>query len=185
MRVVVESSNGEPLEEIAGHEGCYRAECILQELFCSVPERRKDYISTPKPNGYKSLHIAVEVPDADVLEAWGLLEPGVMIQGESGSGAAAGGSVDMLEIQIRTECMHAAAEQGDTSHTLYKSGVDMQKSARLHDWIEALMHVRAFRLHPFPKGIAKTYIVETFCCHYCLIPALRFLLHCYQGASVQ
>ena len=146
MRVVIATPEGEPLDESAGLEGCYRAERVLQELFCCVPERRKDYIAAPKSNGYKSLHLTVEVPEAEVLEASGLLEPGVRLQGESGVGAAAGGSVDMLEIQIRTECMHAAAEQGDTSHTLYKSGVDMRQSARLHQWIEALMHVRTHLL---------------------------------------
>lgn len=147
MRVVIDSVTDETMDDTNGYNSCLRAETILQELFSAVPERRKDYIAAPKPNGYKSLHIAVEVPEAKVLEDYvrespGLLDAGVDLQGKSGCGAAAGGSVDTMEIQIRTQGMHAAAEQGNTSHTLYKSGVDMKQSARLHGWIEALMHVR-------------------------------------------
>ena len=152
MRVVLEPPEGESLDATTARQGCYRAEYVLQELFSSVPERRKDYIAAPKSNGYRSLHITVQVPDADVLEASGVLELGVTLHGQRGCGVATGGSVDKLEVQIRTECMHAAAEQGDTSHSLYKSGVDMRQSARLHEWIEALMHVRACPLVVAVRG---------------------------------
>jgi len=78
---------------------CYQALGVIHNLYKPVPGRFKDYIAVPKPNGYKSLHTTIFAGDGSTLE-----------------------------VQIRTQEMHADAEYGIASHLHYKEiGKDMNK----------------------------------------------------------
>ncbi len=74
-------------------EECYRALGIIHQKWSVVPERFKDYISTPKRNDYRSIHTTVVGP-----------------QGQR------------VELQIRTQEMDEVAEEGIAAHWKYKTG---------------------------------------------------------------
>jgi RelA/SpoT family (p)ppGpp synthetase len=73
---------------------CFYAYGIVANYYKPIPETFKDYISSPKSNGYSSLHTAVAGPDDKIVE-----------------------------VQIRTQQMHIASEVGVAAHFRYKSGV--------------------------------------------------------------
>lgn len=96
-------------------EDCYRALGIIHRRWPMVPGRFKDYISTPKRNGYRSLHTSV-------------------IHAEN----------RRIEIQLRTPAMHAEAEFGLAAHWAYKQSVDSAAALRpdsQQDWIKDLVEI--------------------------------------------
>ena len=72
---------------------CYTALGVVHQTWRCVPERFRDYISTPKPNNYRSLHTTIIGPDNT-----------------------------RIELQIRTEDMEQIAETGVAAHWRYKQG---------------------------------------------------------------
>ena len=90
---------------------CYTALGLIHEMFNSVPGRFKDYISTPKPNMYRSLHTTVIGRDGIPFE-----------------------------VQIRTWEMHHIAEYGIAAHWKYKSGATSKEEMdRKLEWIAGLI----------------------------------------------
>jgi RelA/SpoT family (p)ppGpp synthetase len=101
---------------VDSEEECYRALGIIHRRWPMVPGRFKDYISTPKRNGYRSLHTSI-------IHAGDL----------------------RVEIQIRTRDMHARAEFGLAAHWAYKQDSvrpDTQVSW-VRDLIEILEHAES------------------------------------------
>lgn len=90
---------------------CYTALGLIHEMFNSVPGRFKDYISTPKPNMYRSLHTTV-------IGKYGI----------------------PFEVQIRTWEMHHIAEYGVAAHWKYKSGERSKEEIdKKLEWISKLL----------------------------------------------
>lgn len=94
---------------------CYNCLGIIHDMYNPLPNRFKDYISTPKPNMYQSLHTTV------------ISKEGIT-----------------FEVQIRTWEMHRTAEFGIAAHWKYKSGVTASKQSfddRLQ-WIREMLEAQ-------------------------------------------
>ncbi|NLE02845.1 MAG: bifunctional (p)ppGpp synthetase/guanosine-3',5'-bis(diphosphate) 3'-pyrophosphohydrolase, partial [Fibrobacter sp.] len=90
---------------------CYHVLGLIHTMWTPIQDRFKDYISTPKSNGYQSLHTTVF--------------------GEQGH---------IVEMQIRTWEMNQVAEDGIAAHWLYKSGEkQMSKDDRALTWLKNLI----------------------------------------------
>lgn len=122
MRIVVDAAPDCSPSLVDLEAACHEVESIVNSLWPPIPDRRKDYITRPKTNGYQSLHTAVQVPckSAALEEA---------------------GDVCSVEIQIRSAAMHVAAEHGDSAHFAYKGGLDAVQTVRLQEWTQQLMQV--------------------------------------------
>ncbi len=92
-------------------EQCYQALGIIHSHYPVVPGRFKDYISTPKPNNYSSLHTGVIGPQRQ-----------------------------RIEMQIRTREMHEVAELGVAAHWVYKQGAP-RTEGRQYRWLRELLDI--------------------------------------------
>ncbi|XP_076936884.1 putative GTP diphosphokinase CRSH, chloroplastic [Bidens hawaiensis] len=125
LRVIFKTSSKLELSE----EACYRERTVIQSLWKEVSSRSKDYISRPKDNGYKSLHMAVDV---------------------------SGGGGPLVEIQIRTTEMNSLASDGAASHAFYKGGLtNAEEAKRLKAIMIAAAEYAALRLKDFSSTNAK------------------------------
>ena len=89
---------------------CYNVLGLIHDLFTPVPGRFKDYIGTPKPNGYQSLH--------------------TVVMGDRGH---------TFEVQIRTRQMHDIAEYGVAAHWLYKQHGQGAGTEERYEWVRRLL----------------------------------------------
>ena len=98
------------LEDI---DSCYKTLGIIHKEYNCIPGKFKDYISSAKINGYKSIHTAV-----------------------------IGSNKKPIEIQIRTNTMHEFAERGIASHWQYKSSEKFNSLTwKEYDWLKDLVEI--------------------------------------------
>ena len=116
-------------------EDCYTVLGAVHALFRPLPGEFKDYIAFPKPNGYQSLHTTVLTQEAGVVE-----------------------------VQVRTDTMHRAAQFGIASHMSYKQlGKTASKGAFevlsfswIRDLVPALLNFNKKPSTPAGKPAPKT-----------------------------
>jgi GTP pyrophosphokinase len=87
----------EPTTDFSEKDQCWMIYSAITEIYRPHPERIRDWISTPKANGYEALHVTV--------------------MGNHGQ---------WIEVQIRTERMHELAEHGLAAHWRYKAGSESE-----------------------------------------------------------
>jgi guanosine-3',5'-bis(diphosphate) 3'-pyrophosphohydrolase len=90
---------------------CYQALGIIHSTYHVVPGRFKDFISTPKPNNYRSLHTGVIGPEQQ-----------------------------RIEVQVRTSEMHEVAELGVAAHWTYKQGAPKTEGPQ-YRWLRELLDI--------------------------------------------
>ena len=100
-------------------EDCYKALGVFHRAYHVVPGRFRDYVSTPKANGYQCIHTGVIGPDRQ-----------------------------RIEIQIRTRDMNQIAELGVAAHWQYKQNVDDKTSGRDYRWMRELLDILEHAANP-------------------------------------
>ncbi|MFK7866749.1 MAG: bifunctional (p)ppGpp synthetase/guanosine-3',5'-bis(diphosphate) 3'-pyrophosphohydrolase [Alphaproteobacteria bacterium] len=114
-------------------DACYHALGILHRQHSSVDDEFNDYISTPKKNGYSSLHTVIYFKASKQWDKAGLFSNLSHFNPASGESEAVTQEAKAnlktivqelgirIEVQIRSKKMHEHAEKGDAAHWLYKS----------------------------------------------------------------
>ena len=97
---------------------CYKVLGVLHQVYSYVPGRFKDYISTPKPNGYQSLHTTLMGP-----------------------------LNQKIEVQVRSFEMNRRAELGVAAHWIYKDNIDV-KDGKQFRWIRQILDILDFSKEP-------------------------------------
>jgi len=119
---------------------CYQTLGVLHAHYPVVPGRFKDYISTPKPNGYQSVHTALIGPEQQ-----------------------------RIEVQIRSRDMHDVAEFGVAAHWRYKqTPLDPEQpvEGRKFRWIRELLDILEHASNPeefLEHTKLEMYQDEVFC----------------------
>lgn len=161
-----------PNTTMSEKDQCWMIYSALTEIYKPHPERIRDWISTPKANGYEALHVTVMGPDGQ----W-------------------------VEVQIRTERMHDIAEKGLAAHWKYKLGESDEseldkwlktiKELLQHPEPNAIDFLDTFKLNLFaseifvftPKGEIKTLPQGSTALDFAFMLHTELGLHC-MGAKV-
>ena len=91
---------------------CFDIYVALTKIYKPHPERLRDWVNHPKANGYQALHVT--------------------LMSRSGQ---------WIEVQIRSERMHAVAEQGLAAHWKYKEGGGSEDQAELDKWLLTIKEI--------------------------------------------
>ena len=130
IRIITNSSESNEKSD------CWKIYSIVTDYYKPNPDRLRDWISTPKTNGYESLHTTVMGPEGH----W-------------------------VEVQIRSERMDQIAEKGLAAHWLYKKDKKDEKEDNLNKWInnirellespeeDAVDFLNEFKLNLYSKEI--------------------------------
>lgn len=106
VRIIFDSSDGYPEKN-----RCWNIYTAITETYRNRPDRLRDWISTPKANGYQALHLTVLGPDSQ----W-------------------------IEVQIRSQRMNEIAEQGLAAHWRYKGDV-VEEDNELGSWLDTIREI--------------------------------------------
>lgn len=111
---------------------CYHVLGLIHGEWTPVPNRIKDYIATPKANGYQSLHTTIFT-----------------------------GTGGIVEIQIRTHEMHEKAENGIAAHYIYKEKGSKEKIIpKQFEWVQQLHELNQHEDNP--ENFLKTIKMDFF-----------------------
>jgi len=105
VRIIIDPKENEDENDV-----CWSVLGIVTSLYHEHPNRTRNWLSNPKANGYKSLHLTV------------------MQRGKEGG--------KWIEVQIRTRKMDDIAERGVAAHWKYKTGV--QEQSDFDDWFKSV-----------------------------------------------
>jgi GTP diphosphokinase / guanosine-3',5'-bis(diphosphate) 3'-diphosphatase len=108
---------------------CYTIHSILCEKFQTNPQRFKDYIREPKPNGYQSLHAQYTIANKSI------------------------------EVQIRTTAMDQQAENGIASYWRYKGELRDKRFERKISWLKQLLTFKQAHKLPTKIDIFKNELI--------------------------
>lgn len=97
-----------PTQNIPEKTQCWHIYSLITDIYKPKPDRIRDWVSTPKANGYEALHCTVMGPHGQ----W-------------------------VEVQIRSERMNEIAERGLASHWRYKD-IDSVQETELEKWIKQI-----------------------------------------------
>jgi len=91
---------------------CYKTLGVIHSKYHTISDGFKDYISTPKSNGYQSIHTIIMGPEKRCIE-----------------------------VQIRTQHMHDVAELGVAAHWAYKQGIKQITEGTQFRWVRELLEI--------------------------------------------
>src|SRR5699024_410324 len=106
IRVVIDAVDEKEKAE------CWKVYSIITDLYRPNPDRLRDWVSSPKANGYESLHTTVMGPKGQ----W-------------------------VEVQIRTRRMNEIAEKGFAANCKYKESKDSNSDSSLDQWIQKVRDI--------------------------------------------
>lgn len=164
----------EPKPGMSEKDQCWMLYSAITGIYKPHPERTRDWISTPKANGYEALHLTVMGPEGQ----W-------------------------IEVQIRTTRMDDIAERGLAAHWKYKTGEIEEQESELDKWLReikellknpepnAIDFMETFKLNLFaseifvftPKGDIRTIAQGATALDFAFSVHTELGLHCI-GAKV-